>query len=165
MIAWWQNLSVRERIMVAGAVVVGVLYLVYQFTIIPLGTWSDASKERLRLQQVGYEQVKLAARMHGGKALTAVPSNPNIDLTTPLKQVLDRDARQAQLVVSSIAGEGDRNIEITLAAAEPERLYQWLASLRENYGAIVVEARMSRARNNPALVKVDRLIVSRTGPR
>jgi len=73
---------------------------------------------------------------------------------------LGSSATAAGLVVLTTDGD-DNRVQISFAAADPEILYTWMSNVETQYGAIVEEARMSRARNNNQLVKADRLVFVR----
>ncbi|MEL7015062.1 MAG: type II secretion system protein GspM [Pseudomonadota bacterium] len=156
---WWQTLSPRERGMLIIGLAAGVLFAVYQFVYLPVSTWHENSRRVLSQRKVGYEQVQLAAKLHGGQQQQAVARGA--DRATPLKQALANTAAQARLIVSSTDGNSDARVQLTLAPADPEVLYGWIDEVENRYGAVVIEARFSRARNNPALIKTDRLIFSR----
>lgn len=161
MTGWWKNLSVRERIMVALGFICGLLFLLYQLVILPLGGWHVNAKSRLSAAELGYEQVILAARLHGGQSV-GVSADSAYDTTTPLKTALEASATEAGILVSTTDGN-DNRVQISLAAANPQELYAWMRNVETRYGAVIVEARISRARNNNQLVKTDRLTFMRRG--
>jgi len=68
---WWQNLSLRERSMVFVAGICGALFMFYQLVFLPVGHWHSAAHDRANIAETGYEQVILAARLHGGQAAKA----------------------------------------------------------------------------------------------
>ncbi len=159
--AVWQNFSKREQIMVILALIFGGLFVVYQFAFLPIRAWQIASEEKSNQAKVGYEQVILAARLHGQNGINDEQNgNDNVDINTSLKSALTSSAQAAKLIVLTTDGN-DVEAQISIAATEPDRFYQYLVDVERLYGAVVTEARISRVRGNPALIKADRLSFSR----
>ncbi len=163
MTQWWSTLSIRERIMVAFAATAGVCFLLWQAIIVPIGNWHSASLQRVDRASLGFDQVVLAARLHGEGDAQAEPQS-SFDTATSLNSALSSSAAAFNLIISSIDGDGTQ-VQITLAPADPDLLYQWMRRVNRVYGAQVIEARLSRARNNGALVKADRLVFARRDER
>ncbi|MEL6111530.1 MAG: type II secretion system protein GspM [Pseudomonadota bacterium] len=156
---WWQTLSIRERGMLIIGLFVGVVFVGYQFIYLPLNGWHADGRAALARARLGYDQVQLAARLHGGQQQRVAAGAA--DRSTPLNRALANTAAQARLIVSSTDGNSDARVQLTLAPADPAVLYGWIEQVENQYGAVVVEARFSRARNNPALIKTDRLVFTR----
>ncbi len=159
--SWWLTLTIREKAMVAVGAGAAVLFILYQALIMPVGRWHKQVLAQSDVASVGYRQVILAAQRTGGGAGGEAAGQPVFDAITPLKSALASSASRAALIVSTTDGDEASGVRMTLAPAEPEKLYNWLDAVKRDYGAIVVEARISRARNNNELVQADRLIFRR----
>lgn len=159
--SWWLSLSTREKAMVALGAVAAVLFVLYQALIMPLSRWHTEALAQSDAASVGYRQVILAAQRAGGGAGAEAAGQPVFDAKTPLKSALASSASRAALIVSTTDGDEASGVRMTLAPADPEKLYNWLETVKRDYGAIIVEARISRARNNSELVQADRLIFRR----
>ena len=166
MMSIWQNFSSREKIMVTIGALFGLFYVFYKFGISPIGAWHQSALDENERTRTGYEQVILAARRHGepeGGAREAGNVNANVDLTTSLKSALPSRATNAGLVATTFDGD-DNQVQITLAPADPARLYAYMADIEQSFGAVITQARISRARANPELVRADRLVFTRQSP-
>lgn len=170
---WWKSLSQRETVMVTCAIIAGFLFIAYQFILTPIGAWRTQAYVERAQQKVIYEQVILAAKTKGNSSKNSVgegknngnetnTQSPIIDKATPLKSALDQSARQFGLIIASTDGNDNQGVQISLAACEPVRFYDWLAHMQNQYGATLTQARLGRARTNRSLLKAERLVFSRS---
>ena len=161
MTAWFNALSVREKGLVVIAAFLTIIFLFGQFVVQPARGWKSGAEREYQSARTGYNQVVRAARLRDPIGGAVTNGGPAIDRSTPLKTAIAAAASEARLIISSADGDDQRGVEITLAPADAERVFDWLQTIEQRYGGVVREARISRSRANPALVRVDRLEIVR----
>jgi general secretion pathway protein M len=138
--ARWAALAPREQAMVAAAVLVVGLALVWLVAFAPaLSTLRNAEEQRRALDAQLQHMRALQAQ---AQALQAQPKLGYDEALRLLEQaVRERLGTTARMVIA-----GDR-VNITLTGTAPEALAQWLTQVRVNARALPSEARLTR---NPA---------------
>ena len=133
----WDNLAPRERTMLAGAVTIVVLALVWWVLLGPaLSTLRAASTQHRELDV----QLQTMHRLQA-EAL-ALQNQPKMSYDDALRAL-------ESSVTQRLAGTGQLNVAgeratVTLRSAQPETLARWLTQARVNARAVPSEVRLSR---------------------
>ena len=136
----WARLAPREQLMVAGAVAVVALALLWWLALAPpLATMRAAEAQHRALD--GQLQ-RMRALQSQAQLLQSQPRQTPEEATRLLEATV-----RTQLALTgrmSIAGE---RVTVTLAGTSPQALSQWLAQARTSARMLPAEARLTR---NPA---------------
>jgi len=134
---WWRDLSSRERLLIAIAgVLAGVLFISLAI-ISPLEGWRDDAARKAKSARDGYELTAAAAAVSGDRKSSGASA-------TPLRQAVIGTAGAAGVELVRIGAENNNQLEIQLAPANPETLFNWFTELQANHGVRVVFADITR---------------------
>ena len=150
MIAWWQGLSERERLIVGVGGAVAALLFVFQFMVKPVANWHAGMSSRADVASQEYALVTSAAAAGARVAAPSDSANTNV----PLRQALTLSAAAAQIDLVRVGAEVDGQIEAQPSAVEPERLFQWIAALDSRYGISVAFADIARVEDGEVNAQV-----------
>lgn len=139
MIQWWQDLSARERMLVAVASGLAALLLVSLGVVRPLADWRADAAYKARTARDAYELTAAAAAVSGGGALLEAAG-----ASTPLREAVLASAAAAGVDLIRIGSEQSGQIEIQAAPAPGDTLFGWIAALESRYGVAVAFADMTR---------------------
>jgi general secretion pathway protein M len=135
--ARWEALRPREQAMVAAAVLVTGLALVWLVAIGPaLSTLRNAEEQR---RAVDAQLQHMRALQSQAQALQ---SQPKLGYDEALR-LLEQSVRQRLGTTARMVVAGER-VNITLTGTAPDALAQWLTQVRVNARALPSEARLSR---------------------
>ena len=139
MTVWWNGLSRREQVLVGVAATLFAVLVFALLVVRPVFQWrKDAIRAAVQARE-GYELVATAAALGGESAARAPESE------TPLRQAITKSAIAAQIELVRIGTETDGQIEVQPEPLDGERLFQWLAALKQEYAVTTAFADMSRA--------------------
>jgi general secretion pathway protein M len=134
--AWWTSLNARERQLLAVAVLVVGLYVVFALAVQP--AWRTLRAAPAQLDALD-AQLQGMQRLAGeAKELRGMPPVNVAQAMTALKAASDRLGDKAKLSV-----QGERAV-LTLTAVGTEQLRGWLAEARSGARARPVEATLTR---------------------
>ncbi|GJL90726.1 type II secretion system protein GspM [Hyphococcus sp.] len=153
MSAWWNNLSARERIMLAIAASLAGVLLVTFAILRPLADLRANADQRAKAARSGYELTATAAAVAGGTASGAE------DNQTPLRQAVIATASAAGIELIRIGTETDGQLEIQAAQVSGDVFFAWLSQLQTTYGASIAFADI--ARGEAGLVNPQVLVLER----
>lgn len=136
----WRDLSDRERILIAVAGVLAVLFVVLQFVIAPMSDWRRDQTRKLRGAESLYEIVAEAAAFAGGGRA----SNGAAKAGAPIRNAVTDSANAAGVNINFVNARPDGSIETSAPSANPDRVYAWLEMLRDDYGVFVAYADIAR---------------------
>lgn len=135
--ARWAAFAPREQLMVAAAVAVIVLALVWMIAIGPaLSTLRSADEQRRALDMQVQRMVNLQAHAQ------TLQAQPKLGREEALRQ-LELSVKQRLGTTARIMISGDR-VTITLAGAQADALAQWLAQARTTARSLPGEAHLTR---------------------
>jgi general secretion pathway protein M len=139
---WWLELESREqRLVIAGALLVG-LALVYWIALAPaLRTLKSAPAEQAELD-AQLQQMSLLQQQ--AKALQAQPRASRDDALRALETSVRQNLGPNAQMQSVNAGEG---VTVALRAVPADALAQWLTSARGNARAVPREAHLTHGAN------------------
>ena len=136
MMGWFTNLSLRERVMIAGAAPLVVLLIAWQFVWQPLQTHRAALAEEI----AAYRLITQAALVRAADPAPALAPLPVVPIATRVTQSAD----SAGLQLRRLAPESD-GLRVTLEDAGFAAMVLWIADLevaqRVRVAAIEVDRR------------------------
>ncbi len=154
MTGWWNDLSSRERMLLAVLGALMAAFLLLQFTWAPLTDWRESETIRAEQARDGFELVATAAAQGQGNA-AAGPSNQ-----VALRQALTQSAANVGIELIRVGAAVNGQIEIQPADISGDALFQWISMLQTEYGVNVAFADISR--NDDGLVKAQVLVFERS---
>lgn len=143
--AWWEGLSSRERLLVAGGATLTLVLLLYALAWQPF----QASHRRLR-QSVAEQRTELAAMRQMAQEIKQL-GGPNGKLPATegrsLLTVVDQTARAAGLgaAVKRVTPQGENRLGVQFDAVEFDKLVPWLGALERNHRIAIVNLSVDRA--------------------
>ena len=153
MTAWWNDLSSRERGLLALLGGLMVTFLVLQFAWTPLNEWRVNEKLRAEQSRDGFELVSTAAQQGQVNESLAAQSE------MPLRQALTQSAASFGIELVRIGAAVNAQIELQPIDTSGEVLFQWISTLQSEYGVHVAFADISR--NDDGSVKAQVLVFER----
>jgi general secretion pathway protein M len=131
----WQSLAPRERLSISLASAVVALALFWWLLISPaLTTLRSAEQQRTQLDQQLQQMRSLQAQAK------ALQNSPKVNTSDALR-ALEASVKQRLGATAQLNVVGDR-ASVTLKAASPDALAQWLSQARVNAHALPVEAHL-----------------------
>jgi general secretion pathway protein M len=140
MTQWWQDLSARERMLVAVAGALAALLLVSLGVVRPLADWRADAERKARSARDAYQLTAAAAAVSGDGG-----AQESAGARTPLREAVLASANAAGVELIRIGSEQNGQIEIQAAQAPGDTLFGWFAVLEGRYGVTVAFADMTRA--------------------
>jgi len=138
MSAWWNDLSARERLLVAVAGLLAGVLLVSLLIVRPLAVWSSSADRKAAQARDAYELTATAAAVSDSP-----PVNEEGDPAS-FRQAVISTAGTAGIELVRIGSASDARIEIQTAPADADLLFTWLGDLERRHGVSVVFADMTR---------------------
>lgn len=139
MSAFWERLTVRERLFVRVGGAIAVALAIALLVILPAVNWRSSMAQKLsrakELHQVVAEASALAGV--GGAA-------PGVNLDLPIQNVLTETSSQYAIVVNYRNVRPEGGVEANVAA-DPRKLFDWLRALEVEYGVSVATADIARS--------------------
>lgn len=133
---WWSSLAKRERNLVALALAVLVLGLVWSVAVYP--AWRTLQRAPAELDQLDAQLQQMQVLAAEAQQLRDAPPVAPAQAQASLKAATDRLGPSGKLVM-----QRDRAV-LTLNGAEPRQLREWLAEVRAGARARPVEATLQR---------------------
>lgn len=152
---WWQELSARERVLVA---IMGVLLAI---VVIWLGIARpvEGALETARTRQAEALDRNVSVRAKV-KALKALPPRSATSATGPLDQAISQSAGEEGFTLERSQAQGEGRVDIAIASARPTALLAWIAKLDAQ--GIVVETLTVQPAPTAGTVSV-RAVLKRVG--
>jgi general secretion pathway protein M len=135
--AWWKDLAAREKRLVGIAGLVVVLGLLWSVALYP--AWQTLRTAPVQHELLDAQLQNMQTLAEESKQLRAIAPVSVEQAAAALKAATDRLGSKAKLQV-----QGERAV-LTLTAAEPSQLREWLAEARSGARARPVEATLTRA--------------------
>jgi general secretion pathway protein M len=142
---WWESLSTRERILVAGGATLTLALLVYALAWQPF----QASSRRLR-QSVAEQRAELASMRQMAQEIKRLGGSggtpPTVDGRS-LLTLVDQTARAAGLgaALKRVTPQGENRLGAQLDAVEFDKLIPWLGALERDHRIAIVNLSVDRA--------------------
>lgn len=142
---WWEGLSSRERLLVAGGATLTLVLLLYALAWQPF----QASHRRLR-QNVAEQRAELAAMRQMAqeiKQLSGSGSKPATTEGRSLLTLVDQTARAAGLgaALKRVTPQGEDRLGVQFDAVEFDKLVTWLGALERDHRIVIVNLTVDRA--------------------
>lgn len=143
--AWWESLSSRERLLVAGGATLTLVLLLYVIAWQPF----QASHRRLR-QSVAEQRVELTAMQQMAreiKQLGGSSGKPPAKEGRSLLTLVDQTARAAGLgtAIKRVTPQGEDRLGVQFDAVEFDKLVPWLGALERDHRIVIVNLSVDRA--------------------
>jgi general secretion pathway protein M len=143
--AWWEGLSSRERLLVAGGATLTLVLLLYVIAWQPF----QASHRRLR-QSVAEQRVELTAMQQMAreiKQLGGSSGKPPATEGRSLLTLVDQTARAAGLgaALKRVTPQGEDRLGVQFDAVEFDKLVPWLGALERDHRIVIVNLSVDRA--------------------
>lgn len=142
---WWESLSTRERLLVAGGAALTVTLLLYALVWQPFQTGSRRLRQSVAEQYADLMQMRqIAAEIKRlGKTGAARPADDGRSLLT----LVDQTARAAGLggALKRVAPQGSDKLSAQLDAVDFDQLVPWLSALERNHRVAVVNLSADRS--------------------
>jgi general secretion pathway protein M len=143
--AWWEGLSSRERLLVAGGATLTLVLLLYVIAWQPF----QASHRRLR-QSVAEQRVELTAMQQMAreiKQLSGSSGKPPATEGRSLLTLVDQTARAAGLgtAIKRVTPQGEDRLGVQFDAVEFDKLVPWLGALERDHRIVIVNLSVDRA--------------------
>lgn len=135
--ARWEALAPRERLLVLAAAALVGLALIWWLTVAPALKTLRGSAEQHRTLDAQLQRMRAMATQ-----AQALQAQPKLAYDEALR-ALELSTRQRLGATAQLSVVGER-ASITLRAAPPDALAQWLAQVRLNARALPSEARLTR---------------------
>lgn len=145
--AWWEGLSERERLMIAGGGAFVALVILIQFALAPLMAWRSAAAQRADAAEAEFALVHEAAAL-------APPRNTGVDSGQPIKTVLNAQAGALEVPLTFVNALPDGNVEMQAGPASPKAVFALFSVLESEHGVRIVAADVSRNADAPDTVRV-----------
>jgi len=142
---WWEGLSSRERLLVAGGATLTLVLLLYALAWQPF----QASHRRLR-QSVAEQRAELAVMRQMAqeiKQLSGSGSKPTTTEGRSLLTLVDQTARAAGLgaALKRVTPQGENRLSVQFDAVEFDKLVPWLGALERDHRIVIVNLTVDRA--------------------
>ena len=142
---WWEGLSSRERLLVAGGATLTLVLLLYALAWQPF----QASHRRLR-QSVTEQRAELAVMRQMAqeiKQLSGSGSKPTTTEGRSLLTLVDQTARAAGLgaALKRVTPQGENRLSVQFDAVEFDKLVPWLGALERDHRIVIVNLTVDRA--------------------
>ena len=143
--AWWESLSVRERLLTTGGIALSVVLLIYALLWRPFQTDS----RRLR-QSVAEQRAELAVMRQMAQEiqqLGGTAAKPAAVDGRSLLTLVDQTARAAGLgaALKRVTPQGEDRLGAQFDAVEFDKLIPWLRALERDHRIAIVNLSVDRA--------------------
>lgn len=143
--AWWETLSVRERLLTTGGIALSVVLLIYALLWRPFQTDS----RRLR-QSVAEQRAELAVMRQMAQEiqqLGGTAAKPAAVDGRSLLTLVDQTARAAGLgaALKRVTPQGEDRLGAQFDAVEFDKLIPWLRALERDHRIAIVNLSVDRA--------------------
>jgi len=143
--AFWNRLSDREKLFVAGGGAVAAIIILLQLIIAPALSWRESAGDRRDRAEDLYRLVSEASASAG-----VVAEATGVDLETPIINVLTQTTSEFGVTVNFRNARNDGGVEANVAA-NGERLFDWLHALETRFGVSVAAADIARSADGESL--------------
>ncbi len=157
MVEFWRNLSGREQVLIVVGGALAVLFVGLQLILSPALSWREDQRRDMASARGLYELVAEAAPL--GAAASASSSTG----AGPARNIVSQTANGAGVSIVFINARGDRAVDVNIASASPDALFQWLALLRSDYNIVVDTADIARETGNPQTIRAQISMSQRGG--
>ncbi|KCZ94299.1 type II secretion system protein GspM [Hyphomonas johnsonii] len=131
MIAWWEKLSERERLLVAAAAGLLGIILMLQLVLMPL--LASRSAARLKADQAARTLDLMTSRGFANTEAGAGPIGQPLDTDARRRAVLDSAARRGLAIARVQVGE-DGTVTVQVDDSSPDIIFAWLLDVKRNAG-------------------------------
>ncbi|MCE7537611.1 type II secretion system protein M [Aliivibrio fischeri] len=155
--AWWQSISPRERILVAGGGVALLIAVIYWGGIKPLNDRAELAQNRINNERnlLAWVQKKADTII----ALRGGASSSSQSAIRPMNQVIPSSTRQFKIELIRMQPRGEQ-MQVWVKPLPFNSLVNWLAFLRDSQGINVQFLDLNKT-DVEGVVEVNRLQLTR----
>jgi len=136
MTEFWQNLTARERAVVAVAGVLTVLVVGYFMLVRPLADYEAESQRALARAKAVYQQIDAgAAEVEAARGTTQEKAGE----TTSLRVAVAQSAREIGVAISRLQPGADGALTVWVESVPSPVFYRWLETLSAAHGIAPVK--------------------------
>lgn len=156
MMAWWDNMAPRERMLVVIAAILTALVIAWQFVMVP--SMSARAEARANLEQADrsvsqIQESYFLKRAQGVAAASIVRSSSgNID---EFKAAITGAAGDIGLAIARLQGDDSSSVRLVFESVDPRMVFVWLEDVQAKHGAQVTRFNMEQAGGGLVRVNVD----------
>lgn len=156
MMAWWDNMAPRERMLVVIAAILTALVIAWQFVMVP--SMSARAEARANLEQADrsvsqIQESYFLKRAQGVAAASIVRSSSgNID---EFKAAITGAAGDVGLAIARLQGDDSSSVRLVFESVDPRMVFVWLEDVQAKHGAQVTRFNMEQAGGGLVRVNVD----------
>lgn len=143
---WFHSLTLREKLLISGAIPIGIIAMVISFVWIPLGTSRDAAIADIAAYRLVTDTTRLAEQVADQTAKQPINPAP----LDPLATRITRSADTASITLRRVEPDGN-GLRVTLDETPFATLIVWLADM-EQVAAVTVTAIEIDRRPTPGIV-------------
>ncbi|MDJ0920786.1 MAG: type II secretion system protein GspM [Henriciella sp.] len=142
--AWWNDLAPRERVLIGTAAVLTVLFILWQFILVPTFTAQDRARAELTQARTVLTRVQEA---YGRQRASPEDLSANLAATSTdaLKTEITRAASDKGLAIARLQTGEDGSISLLFDSADPRIFFFWLEEVETRLGGRVARLTMEQA--------------------
>ena len=151
---WWAGLAMRERVLVMTAAALPVLFVLWQFVLLP----SFAAQDRARADLLQAQTVLTRVQEAYGRQRAnheGVPANLAVTSPDALKAQVTNAASDKGLAISRLQTGADGSISLLFVNADPRLFFFWLEEVETRLGARVSRLTIEQAGGGNIRANVD----------
>lgn len=153
---WWDSMAPRERLLIGVAGLLTVLFVVWQFIMVPSLTARAEARANLdqadRVLSQIQERYVLKRAQGSAAASTARPTSSSIDA---FKASITGAASDTGLAIARLQGNDTSSVRLVFENADPRLVFLWLEQVQAKHSAQVTRFNMEQAGNGLVRVNVD----------
>ncbi|MEM9939201.1 MAG: type II secretion system protein GspM [Pseudomonadota bacterium] len=133
---WWDGLAMRERVLVITAAALTVIFVLWQFILVP----SFTAQERARADLVQARTILTRVQeAYGRQRASHENASANLAATSSdaLKAQVTNAARDKGLAIARLQTGGDGSISLLFETADPRLFFFWLEEVETRLGGRV----------------------------
>ncbi len=156
MMAWWNNMVPRERLLIAVAGLLTVVVIGWQFVLVP--SMAARAEAEVRLNEADRTLARVQERYGLQRALgAAAPANarPTSASIEDFKAAVTGAAGSVGLSIARLQGNDTTSVRLIFEDADPRLIFVWLESVQANHSGQVTRFNMEQAGGGLVRASVD----------
>lgn len=156
MIAWWQNMAPRERLLIAIASGLTVIVVGWQFVFVP--TMSSHAEARANLDEADrvlaqIQENYVFKRAQG--AVSAASVQTGVGNIEQFKAAITGSAGDMGLAIARLQGNDTTSVRLVFENSDPRLIFLWLEDIQAKHSAQITRFNMEQAGSGLVRVNVD----------
>lgn len=156
MIAWWNNMAPRERLLIGIAGLLTVIVIGWQFVLMP--SMASRAEAEARLHEADRTLARVQELYGMQRALGAAaptnarPTSANIE---DFKAAITGAAGNVGLAIARLQGNDSTSVRLIFEDVDPRLIFVWLESVQANHSGQVTRFNMEQAGGGLVRASVD----------